>query len=56
MRFIREHACQGIGVEDVLSRVPVLQSVLQRRFRKLLGRSIHGVIAGVRLQHAKKFC
>jgi LacI family transcriptional regulator, galactose operon repressor len=54
MRFIREHACEGIGVEDVLSRVPVSRSVLQRRFRKLLGRSIHGVIAGVRLQCAKK--
>jgi LacI family transcriptional regulator len=54
MRFIREHACEGIGVEDVLAWVPVSRSVLQRRFRKLLGRSIHGVIAGVRLQRAKK--
>jgi LacI family transcriptional regulator len=54
MRFIREHAREGIGVEDVLSQVPVSRSVLQRRFRKLLGRSIHGVVAGVRLQGAKK--
>ena len=54
MRFIREHACEGIGVEDVLAQVPVSRSVLQRRFRKLLGRSIHGVIASVRLQSAKK--
>jgi LacI family transcriptional regulator len=54
MRFIREHACEGIGVIDVLSRVPVSRSVLQRRFRSLLGRSIHGVIAGVRLQRAKQ--
>ena len=23
VRFIREHACQGIGVDDVLSRLPV---------------------------------
>ncbi len=54
MRFIRERACEGIGVADVLSRVPVSRSVLQRRFRSLLGRSIHGAIAGVRLQRAKQ--
>ena len=54
LRFIREHACEGIAVADVLSQVPVSRSVLQRRFRSLLGRSIHGMIAGVRLQHAKR--
>jgi LacI family transcriptional regulator len=41
MRFIREHACLGIRVDDVLARVPVSRRVLQRRFRGLLGRSIH---------------
>jgi LacI family transcriptional regulator len=54
MRFIREHACEGISVADVLSRVPISRSVLQRRFRNLLGRSIHAVIAGVKLQRAKQ--
>jgi LacI family transcriptional regulator len=54
MRFIREHACEGIGVDDILTQVPVSRSVLQRRFRSLLGRSIHAVIAGVRLQRAKQ--
>jgi len=54
MRFIREHACDGIGVEDVLSRVPDSRSVLQRRFRSRLGWSIHGRIAPVRLQRAKQ--
>jgi LacI family transcriptional regulator len=54
MRFIREHACEGIAVADVLAQVPVSRSVLQRRFRDLLDRSIHGVIAGVRLERAKQ--
>ncbi len=54
MLFIREHACEGIGVSDVLSHVPVSRSVLQRRFRSLLGRPIHRMIAGVRLQRAKQ--
>ncbi|MDR3636543.1 MAG: DNA-binding transcriptional regulator [Isosphaeraceae bacterium] len=54
MRFIREHACAGIGVIDVLAQVPVSRAVLQRRFRSLLGRSIHEVIAEVRLQRVKQ--
>src|SRR5262249_34352375 len=54
MRFIREHACEGISVDDVLAQVPISRSVLQRRFRTLLGRSIHAVIAAVRLQRAKQ--
>jgi LacI family transcriptional regulator len=54
MRFIREHACDGIGVDDVLSQVPVSRSVLQRRFRSMLGRSIHRAIAGVRLERTKQ--
>jgi LacI family transcriptional regulator len=54
MRFIREHACEGIGVDDVLSHVAVSRSVLQRRFRNLLGRSIHAMIASVRLERAKQ--
>jgi LacI family transcriptional regulator len=54
MRFIREHASEGIGVADVLSRVPVSRSVLQRKFRRFLGRSIHGAIARVKLERVKQ--
>jgi LacI family transcriptional regulator len=54
VRFIREHALEGIGVEDVLDHVPVSRSVLQRRFRAALGRTVHEVIAGVRLRRAKQ--
>jgi LacI family transcriptional regulator len=41
-------------VDDVLSQVPVSRSVLQRRFRSLLGRTIQPVIARVKLQRAKQ--
>jgi LacI family transcriptional regulator len=54
MRFIREHACDGIGVDEVLEHVPVSRSVLQRRFRAVIGRTIHDAIAGVRLQRVKQ--
>ena len=40
MRFIREHACQGIGVDEVLEHLGVSRSMLQRLFRKELGQTI----------------
>ena len=55
MHFIRKHACDGISVNDVLDEVPVSRSVLQRRFRGMLGRSIHDVIRAVRLERVKMF-
>lgn len=53
MTFIREHACEGIDVEDVLDHVLVSRSVLQKRFRAALHRTIHDVIAGERLRRVK---
>ncbi|WP_435018195.1 substrate-binding domain-containing protein [Tundrisphaera sp. TA3] len=54
MRFIREHARDGIRVEDVLERVAVSRSILQRRFRAVLGRTIHDAIAAERLRRVKE--
>jgi LacI family transcriptional regulator len=50
IRFIREHACDGITIEDVLEQVPLSRSTLQRRFRTLLSRSVHDEIQRVRLR------
>ena len=49
MRFIRERACDGIRVEEVLDHVPVSRSVLQRRFQSGLGRTVHSAIAAARI-------
>ncbi len=54
LRFIRENACQGISVEDVLDRVVTSRSALQRAFRKHLDRTIHEEILGVRLHRVKQ--
>jgi LacI family transcriptional regulator len=54
MQVIRLHACDGIEVDDVVASVPVSRSVLQRRFRSVLGRSIHDVIVDTRLKRAKE--
>ena len=52
LRFIRDHACEQIGVDDVVDAVPLSRSVLQRRFRKAVGRSVNDEIIRVRLNRA----
>jgi LacI family transcriptional regulator len=54
MRFIREYACHGITVDDVLQSVPLSRMALERRFRKYLGRSPHAEIRAVQLARAKQ--
>ncbi len=53
VRFIRDHACEGISAADVVANVPMSRSVLQRHFRKALGHTIHKQIVGVRLDAAR---
>ena len=54
LRFIRDHACEGIGVNDVLRMVPVSRTVLERRFQKLLGRSPYEEILRLRIERVKE--
>jgi LacI family transcriptional regulator len=39
VRFIREHACDRITIEDVLEGLPFSRSVFERRFVKIFGRT-----------------
>jgi LacI family transcriptional regulator len=54
MQLIRRHACEGINVEELLRRLGVSRSVLQRRFQKVLERSIHDAILAERLRKVKE--
>jgi LacI family transcriptional regulator len=54
MSFIRRHACEGIGVEDVVEHLLVSRSVLQQLFRQILDKTIHGAITDLRIQRAKQ--
>ena len=54
VRFIREHACEGINVAEVLARVPLNRRALERRFRRILGRSPHEEIHHVRIGRARE--
>jgi LacI family transcriptional regulator len=52
LRIVRNRACDGIGVEDVVRAVPLSRSVLERRFRKVVGRTINDEIVRVRVNRA----
>lgn len=54
VQFIREHACEGIAVPDVLKAVPLSRRVLEQRFQKLLGRTPREEILHVRLARVKQ--
>ena len=53
-RFIRERACEGIDVSDVVKVVPLSRSAMERRFVKALGRSPKEQILRTRLDRAKQ--
>ncbi len=53
-RFIREHACSGIKVEDILREVPLTRRVLESRFKRYFGHSPHDAIQRVRLRRAEQ--
>jgi LacI family transcriptional regulator len=54
LRFIREHAHQGIGVPEVMKAVSLSRSTLERRFRTALGRSPLEEILRVRTERARQ--
>jgi len=53
LQCIREEACQGVSVDQVASRAGLSRSVLQRRFRAHLGRTIGEAILSVKLRRAR---
>ncbi|MGY8766821.1 MAG: substrate-binding domain-containing protein [Pirellulales bacterium] len=54
MQFIREHACDGINVGDVLGVVPLSRRVLEYRFKNITGRTPHDAIAQQRLDRVRQ--
>jgi LacI family transcriptional regulator len=54
LRFIREHACDGIAVADVARHVGISRTSLERRMQRRLGRSPLEEINRVRLQRIKQ--
>ena len=52
LRFIREHACEGISVADLLAAVPLSRRMLEHRFLKLVRRTPHAEIIRIRMERA----
>jgi LacI family transcriptional regulator len=52
--YIRDHIAENIGVGDVVDGIGAARRGLERRFRKLLGRSVLEEIQQVRVDRAKQ--
>lgn len=54
IRFVREHACDGISVEDVAREAAVSRATLERRFSEYLARTPRREIERVRLERVRR--
>jgi LacI family transcriptional regulator len=54
LRYVREHASEGILVRDIVSRTKTSPSTLERRFKARVGRTIKAEITHVRILQAKR--
>jgi LacI family transcriptional regulator len=53
IRFIRDRACEGVNVADVLAEFPRSRSSLERAFKSVLGRTPKAEILRIQLERAK---
>lgn len=54
LRYIHDHACEGIDVSDVLRAVPVSRTLFDRRFKAMLGHSPHDHIVHRKVERARE--
>lgn len=54
VHYIRQHACDGITVQNVLKAVPQSRRLLESRFQKLIGRTPHEEIIRIKLNRVKQ--
>lgn len=53
-RFIREHACSGIDISDVVEFSSLSRRALERRFKAKLGRTPHEELMAVHILRVKE--
>ena len=54
LSYIRQHACRGISVEEVVRHNPVSRSTLERQVRKYLGRTPQEEIRYVQIKRVRE--
>jgi len=53
VRYVHEHACEGICLDDVVNQLGLSRRTFELGFRKHLGRSPHAEVLRVQLERAK---
>ncbi len=53
LRYMKQHACDGITVKDVLREMPMSRTLFEIRFRKFLGETPHEHLRKARLARAR---
>ncbi len=51
-RYIRRHACEGLGVDQVVAQISIARRTLEKRFSQVFGRTLHSEIRRVQMHHA----
>jgi len=54
LRYLREHACEGVKVNTLLKSIPLSRRALEGRFRKLLGRTPHEEAMRLRIDRVRQ--
>lgn len=54
IQYIRDHACDGINVNDVLQQIPLTRATLTRRFEKYIGHSAKEEIMRLQMNRVKE--
>jgi LacI family transcriptional regulator len=54
VRFIREHACDGATIADLLRAVPLSRRVLESRYKKATGKTPHEDLVRFRIDRVKQ--
>jgi len=55
LRYIRQFACDGIGIADILHHAPGSRRALEREVRRVLGRTLQQELTRVRMERARQF-
>lgn len=54
IRMIRQGACQGIQVKDIVNAASIARVTLEKRFKAVLGRTMHAEIKRVQMERVKE--
>lgn len=54
VRFIRDHACDGIRVDAVVRHVAMSRSVFERRFKRILGRTPKAELLRIQIDRSRQ--